>query len=153
MGRGHAVRTPKSSKTPRTRQGTFLALDPGLTTGWASWGWRHMPPGYSYGEIGRYSVVNFLDGCKFKEPDFELIVESFSQREGVDDSALVAPKVIGVVEQWAWDNNHDIMFQTPSQAFFYFTERKLEVRGLLDKKQDHAMAALKHLMYFRRDFI
>lgn len=151
MGRDHGSREAHSSKTLTTREGIFLSLDPGLTTGWASWSsWRAR--GYEVGEVHRNDLWDFLDSFHDEYGEIVIVYETFSQRDNVSDDALVAPKVIGVIEEWSRQNDVELQPQTPP-SMYYFTEDKLIERDLFDGKQKHAMAALKHLMFYRRDYI
>lgn len=82
----------------------------------------------------------------------ELVVEKFTPRPmlAVDLSPV---EVIGIIKEWsrqkAWYN---IVWQSPSEAKFYFTNARLKERRLYQPNVPHGLDALRHVLYRRQDF-
>ena len=115
----------------------ILAFDPGGTTGWACSQNQH-------GQLEPWEVWTFLT---YHRP-LHLVVESFL-RAVSPNRDLTPVKVIGVIEEWARQNEIPITFQTPSQAKHFFTDERLKERGVYYKGEQHARDAARHLLYFQ----
>ncbi len=135
---------------------SMLALDPGVTTGWAAR--TAISDEYVTGQIEPHSqdkIWDFLESTKFYLFKGPLIVEDFRVRwdQHIEDPETPI-KIIGVIQEWARQNEMPGKFQTPSQAKFFFKKRILQDRGLWKPIGDgHNMDALRHLMYYRQDFV
>ncbi len=133
---------------------SMLALDPGVTTGWAAR--TSISDEYITGEItdSLSRIWTFLESTRFYMFKGPLIIENFEYRPNVMVADLTPVKVIGICEEWARQRDIPIKFQTPSQAKFFFKKRILQDRGLWKPIGDgHNMDALRHLMYYRQDFV
>lgn len=125
-----------------------LALDPGVTTG------------YAMGDVylGRMSVLtgeerfNHLEFYKFlceSKPRF-IIYERFDARhsrfsQGVE---LFSREIIGVAELYAQQKKIKVYKQMPSQAKTSFSDEKLKKSVIFKPAKEHANDAVRHLLYW-----
>lgn len=130
-----------------------VALDPGETTGWAVWN------GERY-KVGQMPVDRVWPWLTFlKDYKLDLVVESFDYRPNQGHAELVSAEVIGVIVEWCRQNNVPLdrkkNFQRADQAKFYFKDHKLKAAGLWKPgvNYTHAMDALRHILYYRKDFL
>jgi hypothetical protein len=135
----------------------LLALDPGATTGWALF--QKGSPGerYTSGQVEQDKVWTLLNTAMFGGRDLHdniidltIICESFQHRQlpKVDYSPV---EVIGVVKEWARQNNVEIVWQTPAQGKAFFTDNRLAALDLLKKPKTtwrHANDAMRHILWY-----
>ena len=134
----------------------ILALDPGVTTGWALFTKGAPDERYTSGQVGPEDRIwTFLESSRFASaqftPDLELIVmERFQYRNALPKADLTPVKVIGIVEEWSRQRNVPVVLQTPSQRL-WFTDERLETLGLLKTPKSswpHANDAMRHLLVY-----
>lgn len=132
---------------------SLLALDPGVTTGVAVWfqGWE--PHRFDLQELPTDRVWYFLAGMGQVLRPFTIVCENFLYRADQAHAELEGVKVIGIVEEWCRQNNVPLELQRPDQAKFFYTKDRLQKAGLWEKGKPHAMDALRHLLYYRKDFL
>jgi len=131
----------------------LLALDPGATVGWASF---HLPnkerQGYRMGQIRNEALWGLLESTKMPIDDQDvenvhLVVEMFvyRYRPKVD---LTPAESVGVIKEWARQNDVKVSWQAPSQAMYFWTDDRLKDYGLYLPARPHANDAMRHLLYF-----
>ena len=90
----------------------YLALDPGKTTGWASF--DKEGNAIRYGQAAKEEVYDLLDAQAAKV----LIVEDFElfpwKSKDMPFDTLVAVRVIGALDHWAYKNQAQIVLQKPN---------------------------------------
>lgn len=127
----------------------IIALDPGGTVGWASFESPNNRDGYHSGQFASNETWAALSSVEvFKQKPELLIVESFQYRSHLPKVDLTPVEVIGVVKEWAVQNEVPIVWQTPAQAKFYFTNERLKELHLHYKGHPHANDAMRHLLYY-----
>lgn len=130
----------------------ILALDPGLTTGWAVY--EKIPIHdlrYRSGQVHQDDVWNLLESSHFArdEPAItRLVVERFQYRPHLPKVHLSPVEVIGVVKEWARQHEVDITWQTPAEGKFYYTDKRLKELDVYTPGKPHANDAMRHLWYF-----
>jgi hypothetical protein len=128
----------------------YLTIDPGKTNGWAVW--KPVTMQYQAGQIPYESVWKMLEQSKYTyELDGPLIVERFNHRQGMPNIDHSPIEVIGVIKEWARQNQWHIHWHNPAQKEF-FKDEILKKHGLWIPGKPHAMDALRHLLYFRKEF-
>lgn len=128
----------------------YLTLDPGGTTGWAAW--RPVTCKYNVGQLPPDKIWGMLEQAKHVyELEGPIIFESFHHRQGLPRADYTPVEVIGVVKEWARQNEWQIVTQTPSMKQ-YFTDDVLKKANLWTAGKPHAMDALRHLLYYRGAF-
>ena len=137
----------------------LLGLDPGATTGWALFTKGAPTERYQSGQVSQEKVWQTLETAKFNagesegmydSPDLTIICESFLHRQlpKIDYSPV---EVIGVVKEWARQNNVEIVWQTPAQGKAFFNNDRREALGVLKKPATHwrhANDAMRHVMWY-----
>lgn len=151
----------------------ILALDPGGTTGWASYSsqivhdpiceeWLFTNEQWTHGELGPgphhkklYDLLSFGD-----EINFHIVCESFEYRHNKKDSqreniVLDSKEYIGVVkhfEQARLQEHGRVVFQTASEGKgFWFPKKdpaKLKKVGLYTPGSMHMNDATAHLLHY-----
>jgi hypothetical protein len=108
-----------------------IALDPGGTTGWATYDGNE----YKCGQLG---------------PDFIVVTESFQYRQGKwrPNVSLMSREYIGVTKLFCANNVHDYVEQTAAQAKALVTDDKVKAMGLWHTGWPHAMDATRHLLFY-----
>ncbi len=126
----------------------LLALDPGKTTGWASY--SPEDAAYLRGEVQPDEIWKLLEDthATINETITKLIVERFVHRSKFKVD-LTPVEVIGVVKEWARQTETMIIWQQPSQAKHFFTNDRLKERGVYLAGKPHANDALRHLLYYQ----
>ena len=142
----------------------LLSLDPGTTTGWAMFRKPNNRDGYTSGQIRDDQIWGLLETARWdsvdvvlplgdfvrttkQKVDLTIICESFQYRQ-LPKAVLTPVEVIGVVKEWARQNEVEVIFQTPAQGKFYFSDTRLKAMGLWKPGKPHAMDAMRHLLYF-----
>lgn len=154
----------------------ILALDPGGTTGWATYTAEKMvnPEGgveyykerFDCGQIGpqehHYKLDRFL-GLQHTQ-EFTVVCESFEFRQHDNhrqNVELISREYIGVVKQWHQalapegydDSGVKLVFQTAALAKGFIPDKgpqankKIREAGLWYPNSVHAMDATRHLLY------
>lgn len=82
-----------------------------------------------------------------------MVYESFQFRSGLPKAVLTPVEVIGVVKEWARQKDWALVSQTPAEGKFFFTDDRLKAMQLWKPGKPHAMDALRHLLYFRKEFV
>lgn len=88
--------------------------------------------------------------------DFDLVVERFDYRQGQAKAVLTGVEVIGIIKEWCRQKGRGgPTMQQGAQAKHYFTDPRLREAGLWKpgKRYTHAMDALRHLLYYRKDWL
>lgn len=132
----------------------ILAIDPGLTTGYALWG-APACPGFSSGMVkGRFEFYEWLYGLLtvwYKQPGsrpFQIVMERFTITVA---TAKKSPQpdplyIIGHVEAIAHRDGIPFEFQLPSQAMSFATNDKLKSVGWYKPGAGHDNDAARHLL-------
>jgi len=126
---------------------TIIALDPGRTVGWATFKKPNARDGYKSGQIKWDATWSLLDSALIETHDIHLVVESFKHRQ-LPKIDYTPVEVIGVVKEWARQNDVNITWQTPSQAKFFWTDERLKDYTLYRPGKPHANDAMRHLLYY-----
>lgn len=132
---------------------SILALDPGVTTGAAAWYVNWEPHSFELHEFRQEQIWSYLDGVNVAFGSFVIVCESFLYRADQSHAELEGVEVIGIVKEWCRQNDVPLTFQRPDQAKFFYTKDRLQKAGLWTKGKPHAMDALRHLLYSRKDFL
>ena len=130
---------------------TILALDPGVTTGYA---FAHlsedeMSIAYDQEAMRHREFYNFIP----RSID-HIICEGFTFRQGaaLDGANLFPVEIIGILELWRQDIGRYIptYFQNASiqGKSAYWSDDKLKQDGIYRRGIDHGRSALKHLLYW-----
>jgi hypothetical protein len=146
---------------------TVLALDPGGTTGWASYqaevmsyaalGDETQTPKYEYYDekwergqlagIDHQKALYTLMGLKHTD-EYYIVCERFVERPDNKGAIDIAQKYIGVVELFAIDRQANLVMQMPAQAKGFVKDATIKKLGLWFPGQRHAMDATRHLLFF-----
>lgn len=125
----------------------LLAIDPGRTVGWA---FCYHGIVYDTQQTPLEEIWRTLEAAKASEDIEKLIYESWTQRSRFVD--LSAIEAIGVIKEWARQNDVTTQGQTSSQGKHFWTDNKLKQVGLLREPKTtwrHANDAMRHLKYFQ----
>jgi hypothetical protein len=144
----------------------ILAIDPGGTTGWATYDsnpYKNRPT-WDHGELGpkehHLDLWYLMDEARpeWLEPDrrepLYIIGESFQYRNGLDKAELISCEYIGIIKMFPYEHYAIILvWQTAAQGKVtptsFVKRRHLERLGLWDPKQpNHAMDGYGHLIYY-----
>jgi hypothetical protein len=138
-----------------------IALDPGGTTGWATWQALIIPgitlgslkssQSYHCGHIGGpehgQELVNFLGHQRVMQT--VVVCERFDDRHAGHHVDPVALKYIGAVEVWCKENDVPLHMQMPGTAKAFVKDANLRRLGVYQGKQwKHAMDAYRHLFWY-----
>lgn len=119
----------------------IVALDPGRTTGWATYDLgEHMHAGQWVEPLSVYSELSDM------RPTL-IVCESFLFRQKIKID-FTPVEVIGVVKLFCYQSGIELVMQTPSQAKHFFTDDRLKERGLYQAGQPHANDATRHMLYY-----
>jgi hypothetical protein len=137
----------------------IVALDPGGTTGWATYSalWR---PGtnkpYSYekwdcGHMGpepHHEQLNIWLGMQ-RVQNYTVVCERFDDRQTGHKVDLIAGEYIGVVKKYCYEEEVDLVMQMPGVAKPFTKNDNLKKLGLWQgTKWKHAMDAERHLLWY-----
>ncbi|GAA2141716.1 hypothetical protein GCM10009760_26180 [Kitasatospora kazusensis] len=123
---------------------SYLAVDPGLTTGWAIWGDHHKAHGQD-------EPMPFLDLAEewaaLARPASVMVVESYRiTAETVRKSRQPwSLEIIGALRWIAHRHGVDFLMQTPADAKAFGHDARLKRLGFWVPGQDHARDAYRHL--------
>lgn len=123
----------------------LLAIDPGLTCGYAIFDTDPDPddPPYEAAQCMDHQVYWLLNA---HEPDV-VICERFSLRQA-KPTDLTPVEVIGVVKDWCYRTETELVMQTASQAKHFWTNGRLKTQGIYLRGKGHANDAMRHLLYY-----
>lgn len=143
----------------------IIALDPGGTTGWATYDDR-VPEGvskFNMGQIGpdeHHQELDVLLGQQSAD-DYYVVCESFEYRKGLRDNlVLVSCEYIGVTKLFCVRTSVPLKLQTAAvgKGFFWPADRK---KGRTDRllqlgfnptyETRHQHDALRHLLQYMMD--
>jgi len=134
-----------------------LALDPGGTTGWATYTTEAegVKPydrlDFTSGHLGpekHHQALEVLLGNQ-RTTYFTVVCERFQDRVGEHSINLMAREYIGVVERWCQENETQLVMQTPAYAKGFILDYNLKEAGLWDgPKWKHANDAKRHLLSY-----
>jgi len=154
----HSVREQHTSQRVDTLSQKILALDPGETTGWATYlGGTITVSQQVTKNIGQ--SFNWLD-AKLKAIDSYETSRKYSmircedykvyswKSEDHSWASLHTPQLIGAIKVAAHINHTPISFMLAQQAKKWWTDEKLDVFGLNPKGLRHGRDALRHLLYY-----
>lgn len=122
----------------------LLALDPGGTTGWASYTNKKFDSGH-LGEYPKFHNAMLRDFLNYEKPD-TLICENF-KRVTTESAVLVSIEYIGVARMWTQDNGVDFFLSSTGNMAFV-TDAKIKKLGLWVPGKVHAMDAMRHLLWY-----
>ena len=120
----------------------IVALDPGVTTGWAS----RARDRYSTRQIIGEHHVELWDALYNFEPQV-VVCERFTYQRR-DKVILKSVEYIGVVTLYCEQYGANLVMQTPSQAKNLWTDTKLKLVEQYKPNQPHANDAMRHLLYY-----
>lgn len=139
-----------------------LAVDPGGTTGWATFElpvnedgapqWHHNFSDHwtNAGQIDKLDHHSALwNLLELEDPDY-VVCERFERRNN-DFATLVSVEYIGTVKTWCQTRHKKLTMQGASQAKKFATDIKLSNLGILIRpstKYPHAIDARRHLLCF-----
>jgi hypothetical protein len=119
----------------------IVALDPGGTTGVVAYEpGKDLRTEHLASAIEVWAYLNKLYPTRVVFERF-----AYQRRDKVD---LTPVEVIGVIKLWCDINDVPYTIQTPSQAKNLWTDGKLKQLGLWEPGKNHAMDAVRHLMYY-----
>lgn len=140
----------------------ILAIDPGLTTGWATWNTPVRPGQFESGMVkGRYEFYEWFYGLMrmyYHEaagynnarvaPPFQIVMEKFTitlatARKSPQPDPLY---IIGHVDGIAQRDGIPLDFQLPSEAMTFATNEKLRAIDWYKPGPDHPNDAARHLL-------
>jgi hypothetical protein len=131
----------------------IVALDPGGTTGWATWTDGPQEE-WSWGQIGpqeHHKELNDFLGLQ-QTQDFILVCETFDFRQHDNNRTkvnLISREYIGVAKLFAAERmSTPVVLQTPAQAKTFVTDEKLKAMDLWVPGKVHARDALRHLITY-----
>ena len=120
----------------------IIALDPGVTTGFAI---HHYDDSIKTDQV-KCSHRAFYDLLVQFDPS-EIVFERFTYQRR-DKVVLYPVEVIGVIRLFAEQFEIPLYAQTPSSAMNLFTDEKIKKMGLWTPGLVHGMDALRHLLYY-----
>lgn len=139
----------------------ILALDPGETTGWATWSELEEPweSPFNCGQIGPQEHHLQLDSFlgHMQVTNFTVVCERFEYRnQSRAGLNLMSREYIGVVKRFAQERMIDVItqkvvFQNATQAVgpkSFVQDSHVKRLGLWTPNQRHAMDATRHLLYY-----
>lgn len=131
----------------------LLAIDPGLTTGWAGYSIPGETYGFKSGMIeGRFKfyewLYSVLSAFYTEGPPFTIIMESFTITAA---TARKSPqpdpwRIIGHVEALCVRDGIPLVFQSPSEAMAFSKNDKLKALGWYKPGAGHDNDAARHLL-------
>ncbi|MCA9340198.1 MAG: hypothetical protein KDA17_04765 [Candidatus Saccharibacteria bacterium] len=131
----------------------IIALDPGGTTGWATYSAFRDPRlrKFDYGQIGpeehHLELFNFL-GLQQVE-DTQVVCESFEYRNTSRAGlVLVSKEYIGITKLFCLERDIRYTEQTASMAKAFVKDSHIKKLGLWSSKDNHAMDAMRHLLRY-----
>ena len=127
---------------------TVLALDPGVTTGWALWKSSYNQDRVDRGQFtgNHVDFVNMLDDFHPSNAPFLIVYERFLYQRR-DKVNLYPVEVIGIIKYYCTLYDVPVWEQSPSQAKNLWSDDKLKRMNLWIPGQGHAMDATRHLLY------
>lgn len=139
-----------------------LALDPGGTTGWATYTATvmHDPDGnaeyykqkYACGQFGpeehHQQLYEFLESQRTSL--YSVVCESFEFRQGRqrNNLNLMSKEYIGTLKTYSQIEQVSVVFQTAAVGKSFVDDKKLKVMGLWFPRNKHAMDAMRHLVTY-----
>jgi hypothetical protein len=123
----------------------LVALDPGVTVGWATF---QTGERYKSGQWLHYKTWSMLDTGAFQRGIDVVIYESFQYRPHMPKVNLTPVEVIGVVKEWCRQNKVQCVGQTPAQGKAFWTDERLQKMHLYKPGKPHANDATRHLLYY-----
>jgi hypothetical protein len=138
----------------------LVSLDPGGTTGWASYSAdmlfvdnvkaEYFRERFNSGEIGpdehHRRLFEFLE--MKRTHSFVIICESFQYRPNMDSAELISNEYIGVVKKFHQDFEVPVVWQTKSYGRGFFDDAKLKKLQVFNRGMGHANDAMGHLLQY-----
>ena len=127
----------------------ILALDPGVTTGWATFQKPNRRDGYRSGQTKGPIWVLLESGLMVPQAEekFVVIYETFTFRQ-IPKADLTPVEVIGVIKEWARQKEVPLVPQSPAEGKGFFSDDKLKVLQLYRPGHPHANDAMRHLLFY-----
>jgi len=140
----------------------LLSLDPGATTGWCLFVKGAPGERYHTGQVSQDKIWSLLVSSRLAQivgggqhdhnydPDLTIICESFQHRQ-LPKVDLTPVEVIGVVKEWARQNNVEIVWQTAAQGKAFWDDNRLANLDLLRRPKTtwrHANDAMRHMLWY-----
>lgn len=136
----------------------IVALDPGGTTGWATFSWRQEEDeiaahAWNVGQISgtHHDKLDAFLGELYL-PEYRIVCETFQQYRELDSAKLMSVEYIGVVRRFAQNRGVTVYWQSSSMGKISKTSfvKPPNIRrlGLWSSGQRHAMDALSHLLCY-----
>jgi hypothetical protein len=146
---------------------TIIALDPGQTTGWATYRamavdapdpiedgkvvTEYYEEEWHRGQLGpRAHAKELRDVLQYnRTQEYVIVCEAFVPRPGkVGADLITAQKYIGQVELYAQTEGIQLIMQQPAQAKNFVKDDVIRRLGLWFPGWRHAMDATRHLVYY-----
>lgn len=142
----------------------LIALDPGGTTGWATFTALKMPvvggssDEFEYhsvewkcGQVGPYEHHQELYAmlCSFQVQETHVICESFEYRNKTRPGLeLITREYIGVAKLFCAERNVQLHMQSASMGKGFVRDTNIKRLGLWSVGWKHAMDSYRHLLYY-----
>lgn len=123
---------------------TYVALDPGRTTGVCVWSNRMKGVQLRHHEY-EDGLVKLISRLGYLNPD-AVIFETFQYRR-VPNADLYPVEIVGALRLWSAHTGVPLFGQSPS-AKTLWDNGKLKAAGLYLRGQPHANDATRHLLYW-----
>lgn len=136
---------------------TYLAIDPGLTTGWATYadGAGHFKSGECRGRDVFYEWMASQWGMEMESrgwglPPDVVVIERWDVRKDTFGKSAQedARYIIGAVEWWATGAGISYTEQRPAEAKSFSTNDKLRALGWYTGGEGHGDDAARHLLVY-----
>jgi hypothetical protein len=135
----------------------IIALDPGGTTGWATYSAVKIPgldmlryESWHCGHLGpskHHAALNQLLGMQHVQ-DYTIVCERFTDRVTEHAVDLAAREYIGIVEAFCQEREVPLVMQMSSTAKVFTKDTNLKKLGLWSPGWKHAMDARRHLLWY-----
>lgn len=125
-----------------------LALDPGITTGWAFGDIEDGLLNFVCGQ-GRWNVRECYEFLVIRKPDI-IIYETFEFRNAVKTGTELFPReIIGIIKLYGlYHEDVSLYPQNPGNVMGYFTNVRLKNEGCYYPNSEHPRDATRHLLHW-----
>jgi hypothetical protein len=134
---------------------TFLALDPGVTTGWCLARWlpenNRLLLTYSQNQFSLLDLFHFTSSILFDVDEYTIIYETFEYRNKARAGLNLTPvKMIGIVELQgeSFPNILKLYPQNAAQGKGFWKDDKLKKYELYKPGVQHGRDAARHMLHF-----
>lgn len=134
-------------ETLAKHKGRILALDPGITTGWA---WFDHAALVDCGQIhtSLRTLQDLFDTTKPQSVVMEKYIIYKTKVEQHTLSTVPTLRIVGAIQMLAWQKGAPLFLQTAAQAKFFCTDDKLKAWELFQTYKRHANDSIRHAVYY-----